>query len=191
MIKTGRRSLVVVAERAEVNSRLIVAISRMYHWAQRVKAYDLYRIIEREAERDARMVEMEGRHSSVAKKIFKACSNWMDNEEFLEAMTPKEQLSWFETALKLERLSAGINPDKPLNASDQTNINTVIQNIQSDNKTLQIDANPKDLQGVMDVLAATGQLNKLAGGNGGQSNSSGDEQGRTVRVEQSPDSEAD
>lgn len=191
MIKTGRRSMVVIAERGDVNVKLLVAISRMYHWTHRVKAYDQYKLIEREAERDARMIEMEGRHSSVAKKIFESCSKWMDDDELMEAMTPKEQLSWFETALKLERLSLGLAPDKPFNSSDQTNINTVIQNIQSDNKTIQIDANAKDLQGVMDVLAATGQLAKLSGGNGGKNNSSGDEQGRTICVEQSPDSEAD
>lgn len=105
------RSLYIVAQRANVSRNVIKVISNMYHWAVRVKAFDIYRKAQIELHRSFEVERMEGTHAKAARVIFDRCMDYL--EDNLEQLDPKTALSWLQTAVELERLSLGLSPDKP------------------------------------------------------------------------------
>lgn len=107
----GRRSLQEVARRANLEVRTIHTLSRVFHWTLRTTSYDANRARELEVTKQRLEKDLEGRHSRTAKDIFQICESYLKDNR--EQLTPKTALEWMELAVKLERLSIGLHPDKP------------------------------------------------------------------------------
>jgi hypothetical protein len=149
----GIRSLSLLSQLTGVELKAIHALKDVYHWKLRIEAYDL------QAEREVQMArqrftrQMENNHRDAAVKIFDACKSYIvDNKEELNA---KSALDWLITAVKLERLSLGLNPDKPDDGktgspNNVININTAIQN--NDNSQTNNVSNPNG-QRTTEILA--------------------------------------
>jgi hypothetical protein len=108
---TSLRSLYIVAQRADIGRPVIKTISQMYHWAYRVKAYDLFRRAHIERTREFEVERMQNTHATAARKIFDRCLTFI--EDHVDELNPKTALEWLQTAVELERLSLGLNPNKP------------------------------------------------------------------------------
>ena len=107
----------------------LYALSKIYHWSQRVKAFDLYQLTLIEKARTRQVEVMEGKHKKAAERIFEICTTYLEVMEetgLLAAVSPKEMQGWAELAIKLERLSLGLSPDKPITNEDTEKIKNVI-----------------------------------------------------------------
>jgi hypothetical protein len=173
------RSFENLKDRTGIPEVAIHALNNVYHWQSRVKAYDLFRENVVELERQKIIKTMETSHRSAAQKIFEQCTTyltdisehgWYDLKGNL-IVTPKDMIGWFESAVKLERLSLGLPTDKPLNDEEKSKITKVITNVkfQQDNKVLNINpGQPKGmeigsikyLQEMIDILSSAGALPK-------------------------------
>lgn len=114
IIGTGKlpsRMLYKLAEKTGCDMRKLNALRQIWHWQDRLVAYDGYKNKQRQIMRQREVQMMEGRHAKVAKQIFQQCTDYMNSH--IEDLSPKTALQWFETAVKLERLSLGLSGDKP------------------------------------------------------------------------------
>lgn len=125
---TGTRNLQSVAEQFGMPLPYIYSVSRMYHWVDRVKAYDKFKELEREARRQQEVINMESRHTTTARELFNICVEFIKNNK--AQLTPKSARDWFETAVRLERLSLGLEPGKPYDKNTPPGPSTIIQNYQ-------------------------------------------------------------
>jgi hypothetical protein len=101
-------------------------LRQVYNWQVRAQAFDEYMTKERNALLEIRRKEIEGRHAKVAQKIFDECTTYLlDNTQML---TPKTALQWAQLAMNLERISAGMTPDKPGTIGEKTSPTINIQN---------------------------------------------------------------
>lgn len=121
-----KRSFEKLAVETNTDIAYIYEYSKIYHWRQRTKSFDLYQkqIIGEERNRLTKI--MENNHHKAANKIFDIASTYLDtlnSSGLIAQASPKEILGWAEFAVKLERLSLGLNPDKPDNLEDNKNNN--------------------------------------------------------------------
>lgn len=163
----GTRSLASVAEFGHVPISHIHILAQVYHWSIRVKAYDTYRQVEFEAERQRFIKMMESKHRNAAEKLFDDCIGYMKDN--IKALTPKDAIKWLEMAVKLERLSLGLDPDKPFFKGEglSNDGRFVIQNYQISPQmpgTSQNEETTSQLQEVIGILAASGALDHVVGG---------------------------
>ena len=86
-------------------------LRQCYHWGDRVVAYDLYLHEQQEIILEQRRKEIQGKHSKAASELFNKCTEYMIAN--IDKLTPKTALEWAEMAVKLERMSVGLQPDKP------------------------------------------------------------------------------
>ena len=110
-VTRGVRGIAKVAADMNVSERAVAAIAKAYHWYPRAASYDTYQSVEREALRALHIHDMENKHRVAAKNMFDKCVKFFEGNH--ASMSPKVALAWFETAIKLERMSVGLSPDKP------------------------------------------------------------------------------
>ena len=167
----GKRSFQKAAQRARIPVRVVEILSKVYHWRSRVKAFDLYRAIEQQQIRNTMIRDMETTHGKAAKTIFERCNSFLeDNAELLD---PKTALAWLETAVKLQRLSLGLHPDKPSTPGESSDgrghapiyVNTMIANSgDGDNQGLPAqpdqgkDGEEKRVREILEILHGAGVL---------------------------------
>ena len=165
-----RRSIISIAESLNISSKFLYGLSRAYHWRQRAKAYDAYKIQKIELERNRNIQLMENKHHSAATKLFDLCMEHIDKnfgyddkeENLLKILSPKDIRELLEVAIKLERLSLGQHPDKPLISGDQSVVNAIVTNYPSStNQSPEVPAeieSKKQLQNVVNILFSSGAL---------------------------------
>jgi len=178
----GRRSILEVSNAVNVPSGKINALSQVYHWMLRVLCYDHYKEMELRAQKEQSIKEMENKHSNAAKKLFDFCMKAIQSEEMELLLNPKTILEWFQTAVKLERISKGLDPDRPITKDDTRNIGAIIQSIQYDNRKVNIDV--RSMQEVLDVLVGVGAIDMVMtkGKEENGNNSSGDGDRAATRI---------
>ncbi len=111
------RSIALVAERRNLRRSDVITLSRLYHWYSRAHYYDKYQKEQLERLRAAQVKYMEGEHARAAQTLFNTMNSWILNH--VDELTPKSALEWFDTAVKLERLSRGLPPDRQPDDQDQ------------------------------------------------------------------------
>jgi len=105
------RSIHEIARRKNVRVECVQALALLNHWAIRCSAYDKWVDTVRENTRQRMIRDLEGEHAKAARKIFNKCMDYIDRQ--FSNIPPKQVLEWFQTAVKLHRLSLGLSPDKP------------------------------------------------------------------------------
>jgi len=108
---TSLRSMYIVAHRTSIARPVIKAISHLYHWPHRVRAFDQYRRLQLNRMRELEIEGMQNKHATAARRVFDKCLDFL--EEHIEELNPKTALEWFRTSVELERLSLGLDPGRP------------------------------------------------------------------------------
>jgi hypothetical protein len=175
--KTGilTRSIAKLAESTGMTGRQLNALSRIYHWQVRVKAYDSYKATERQLAKQQDINLLEEKHAKVSNQLLDQAVSYL--LEHPEQLSPKVAIELASLAMRSGRLSLGLNPDKPGSDSGgngrATNINITNQanalgnagegtTISDDGlsaverKTKENSAKPTHLQSILHVLNQSG-----------------------------------
>ena len=157
----GTRSLAATAEAAGAPISQIHILAQIYHWTARCKAYDMYKSGEIQAERNRFVRLMENKHMTAAQTMFTDCVTYLKDN--LKALKPVDAVKLLEMAVKLERLSLGLDPEKPYFKGQDTSADgrTIIQNYQIQAPqpgVSQNDNTTSQLQEVISILSASGAL---------------------------------
>jgi len=104
------RDISKLAEIEGIKVRTLDILSRIWHWKLRVKLFDMNeeRIIELNRHRLVR--SMQNTHQETASKLFKKSTDYLLAN--INDMDPKDVIALMDKAVKLERLSLGLSPDK-------------------------------------------------------------------------------
>ena len=95
----------------------------LFNWNYRIQAFDAYTAAERQLMLEQYRVEIEGKHLKIANKLAEQAFNYFkDNESMI---TPKVALQMLDWAVKLERITTGLNPDGKgtINGSERIQLN--------------------------------------------------------------------
>ena len=154
------RSFEKLIEQTTTKIGYLYALSKIYHWQDRCKAFDLFNSFLIDKERSKAIKIMEGKHKKTAEKMWELCEKYLteleDKPDKLLNFKPAEFKSLLVEARKLERLSLGLSGDRP--PAQPTTIEKTTINVDSktmvDNKTISIPSGDKIeyLQEIVDVL---------------------------------------
>lgn len=173
----GSRAMSQLAKIYDVAPKNISALSKVFHWQVRCKAYDLYKKNELEQKRKFEIQQMQNKHAKAAEKLFERSLQYL--EEHPEQLNPKVALEMFQTAIKAGRLALGLDPDKPestgggkkapsINIHNTTQIGTneaeVVQSSTIEGTSQDGDANATYLQSILHVLDKSGALDQARQG---------------------------
>lgn len=124
---TGSRALSKLAATHLIAGKYLSALSKVYHWQLRCRAYDLFREMEFERQRmyDAR--KLETKHKKAADKLLEQAMAFFENHP--EQMDSKTALQMVQLAMKAGRLALGLHPEKPASESEARQTNIHINNI--------------------------------------------------------------
>lgn len=124
---TGSRAISRLAATHFVAGKYLSALSKVYHWQLRCRAYDIFREMEFERQRlfDAR--KLETKHKKATDKMLEQAMSYFENHP--EQMDPKTALQMVQLAMKAGRLSVGLHPDKPVGESETQQTSIHINNI--------------------------------------------------------------
>lgn len=107
----GLRSIHKLAAESGVPIINLELLRQAHFWQLRVSAFDVYRKKEREYMMDFYRDEVQEKHRLKASELFGICTKYVtDNTQLL---TPKSALEWAKLAVELERISVGLQPNKP------------------------------------------------------------------------------
>lgn len=115
--KSHNRTMFQLAELTGQPLPALNALSIVYHWRIRNSAYDQYKEMLYEKERAKLLRQMENAHQRKARTLFDTAVTYLENN--IERLDPKTATQLLETAVKLERLSLGVSPDKPISETTQ------------------------------------------------------------------------
>jgi len=104
------RSLEAVSQQTEKNMSLIRRWSSEYSWVARCRAWDME---QDRIRRDAHLksvAEMADRHAKIAMRLQEKVIQRLKELDPME-LSPREISAWIDTAVKIERLSRGVNTD--------------------------------------------------------------------------------
>ena len=115
-------------------------IRRLYNWDYRVQAFDAYTTAERQLMLEQYRVEIEGKHLQMANKLAQQAFEYFENNENM--ITPKVALQMLDWAVKLERISTGMNPETrgTINGAERIQLN-VQNNIANNSDTPPVPSN--------------------------------------------------
>lgn len=152
------RSLVTVAEQTGNTISVIHILAQCYHWIARTRAYDLYQADLREAERARSLRLMENKHSKAANVLFDRCLSYIDKR--LENFPAREIVRILEVAIRLERMSIGVDPDGKVANNTTTVINNMPQSFTTTSLPPQ-DESISRMREVVSILTKSGALNVI------------------------------
>lgn len=112
----GARSMQKLAALTQTPSKALLALSQLYHWKLRVISYDTYQLRVRENIRNQMVTSMESKHARAAEKLFDSCAMVLD-EDRISSMSNKDLIETMKMATELHRISMGLFPNKPMDAS--------------------------------------------------------------------------
>lgn len=158
----NRRSFENLSDSTRIKVKALWALSKVYHWQLRVRAYDLFKKDELEKEKAKMIKLMETTHNTAADTIFEKCVDYFKGlkPEDLAKINPKDMLGWFVEVVRLKRLALGLPGDKPATIEDRVKIDKLVNITQTENKTLNISGenSTKYLQEMVDILSSAGAL---------------------------------
>ena len=111
------RSMYAIAEQNGLSGKDIITIGTVFHWHERAQAYDNYIKKNLAEEQEAKKLYIEGEHGKTGERLFELAVNYIENNQ--DQLTPKVALEWLEVAAKLQRISAGLPPDRPISTEQQ------------------------------------------------------------------------
>lgn len=176
---TLTRSIAKLSESSNMAGKHLNALARVYHWQVRVKAYDLYKSLERGLARQRDIELMENKHAKVSNQLLDQAVDYL--LEHPEQMSPKVAIDLYKIAMSAGRLALGLNPDKPGSSSGSggggTHISITNQNANSEGnvsqtnmdlsavekKTLENSQNMDNVQSILHILNASGAFKTAAG----------------------------
>lgn len=112
----------------------------LFNWNYRVQAFDEYTTLERQLMLEQYRVEIEGKHLKMANKLAEQAFNYFKENESM--ITPKVALQMLDWAVKLERITTGLNPDGKgtINGSERIQLN--VQNNIANNSDNNLSSGP-------------------------------------------------
>lgn len=95
----------------------------IFNWNYRVQAFDEYLAAERQMMLEQYRVDIEGKHLRMANSLAEKAFNYFEENESM--ITPKVALQMLDWAVKLERITTGLNPDGKgtINGSERIQLN--------------------------------------------------------------------
>lgn len=109
----------------------------LFNWNYRVQAFDAYTAAERQLMLEQYRVDIEGKHLKIANKLAEQAFRYLEENESM--ITPKVALQMLDWAVKLERITTGLNPTErgTINGSEriQLNVQNNIANNSDSNST--------------------------------------------------------
>lgn len=95
----------------------------LFNWNYRIQAFDAYTAAERQLMLEQYRVEIEGKHLKIANKLAEQAFRYLEENESM--ITPKVALQMLDWAVKLERITTGLNPDGKgtINGSERIQLN--------------------------------------------------------------------
>lgn len=166
----GSRAMSKLSAARNIPGRSISALSKIYHWQLRCRAYDAYKKTELHRRRQLDIEKLEGKHTATAEKLLAQSMEYLENHP--EQMNPKLALQMVQVAMKAGRLALGLNPDKPgdTNDSGSTNINiqqnssySPVEATGTANTSSSVQQGVDYLQSVVHILDQSGALDKAKG----------------------------
>lgn len=118
---TGSRAISKIALQQNIVPKVLSTLAKVFHWQLRCKAYDQYKRYEGERKRMYEIEKLESKHSRAADTLLELSMGYMENHA--EQLNPKIALQMLQTAVKMGRLSLGLNGDKPGSGEGGTSIN--------------------------------------------------------------------
>ena len=142
----------------------------LFNWNYRVQAFDAYMSAERQLMLEQYRVEIEGKHLKMANKLAQQAFTYFEENESM--ITPKVALQMLDWAVKLERITTGLNPGErgTINGSERIQLN-VQNNVTSggDNTTTSVTTSKTEVEQVeedkdrlatmVNILSEIGVLN--------------------------------
>ena len=126
------RSISAVAAQSGLSGEYVADLAVIYHWNLRAKAYDHFQSWQQEAQRLIMVRKTENVHWKTARMLFQRILKWLN--EHMDELDPATALQWFQTAIKLERISLGLPADKPLelaNSGSGTQVSVQVAQFQT------------------------------------------------------------
>jgi hypothetical protein len=122
----GSRSIYQLSLESGIDTKKLECLRQIYAWQIRAIAFDKY-----SEELDVMLLkqkrkEVENEHQKIGEKLFKECSTYILNN--IQLLTPKTALEWADMAVKLQRISLGMMPDKPGTGNPEPNIQVNVNN---------------------------------------------------------------
>ena len=121
----------------------------LFNWNYRVQAFDAYISAERQLMLEQYRVEIEGKHLKMANKLAEQAFSYFEENESM--ITPKVALQMLDWAVKLERITTGLNPAErgTINGSERIQLN-VQNNVTSggDNTSTSVTTNKTEVEQV-------------------------------------------
>lgn len=168
---SGSRALTKLANMFNIAGKYLNVLSKVYHWQLRVRAYDVYKKMEYERKRSFERQLLESKHAKVADTLLTQALTYLEHHP--EQLNPKIAVQMLQLAIKVGRLSVGLNAEKP--GTEDTSINTNININQVPNANAEtgvtVDGNPSNtqqkvadvstLQSILHILDKSGALDKI------------------------------
>lgn len=108
---SGSRAISKLAEQAAVEGKNISVLSKVYHWAQRCRAFDVNKKMITDRKRSFEVERLEGKHAKASDTMLEQALAYLN--EHPEQLNTKVAVQMVQLAVKVGRLSVGLNPEKP------------------------------------------------------------------------------
>jgi hypothetical protein len=118
---TGTRAIAKLAQQFNILGSHLSALSKIYHWQIRCKAYDLFKRVEAERKRLFAIEKLESRHAKASETMLEQALTWLTDHP--EQMSHKSAIAMIQLAMKAGRLALGLNAEKPGSGDSVPNIN--------------------------------------------------------------------
>lgn len=135
-------------------------VKQMYHWGLRAFLYDTQKELERQRAMEYSQRAVEGRHASLAEKLFNTGTEYLLNHA--DQLTPKIALQMVDMAAKLERLSCGLGDSRRSDSSPAVVVNNTVNAPVNETKTIvtgDLEDDKQRLMQVLNIMNTIGALN--------------------------------
>ena len=126
------RSIAKLAESSGMTGKCLNALAKIYHWAARVKAFDVYKEKQKMLTRQRDRELLENKHATISNQLLDQAVGYLLAHP--EQLNPKVAIDLAKLSMESGRLALGLYPDKPGVYADQqgrggaASINIVNQN---------------------------------------------------------------
>jgi len=105
------RSIAKLSEQSQMSGKQLNILSRIYHWQLRVKAYDVYKVIEKEQIKQRNIEVLESKHAKISNELLEEAAEYLKKHS--EQLSPKVAIDLITLAIKAGRIANGLYGDKP------------------------------------------------------------------------------
>lgn len=120
------RTIAGLARTLSVPAKVLMYISKIYHWAVRCNCYDTYMGMQMIKRRQQESLLLQSDQAKMAKALCDKAMQYINGN--FDKLQPKEVLQALEIGLKFGRLSVGLLPDKPGTTNGPQNNYSIVQN---------------------------------------------------------------